>query len=64
MYWDTKAANGTPAGIESELGGSGWTSNSQEHAFNLTNDEASVPEPASMLLLGAGLLGLAWFRRR
>ena len=60
IYWETTNANGTAAGLESFQGpNGGWSSNGTEHAFNLT----TVPEPASMVALGAGLLALARRRR-
>ena len=33
-------------------------------AFNLTNDRLSVPEPATLALLGAGLAGIGFMKRR
>ena len=33
-------------------------------AFNLTNDRLSIPEPATLALLGAGLAGICLMRRR
>jgi hypothetical protein len=35
-------------------------------AFSATNlnDVAAIPEPSSLLLLGSGLIGLAWLRRK
>lgn len=43
-----------------------WTLTDEERhpAFYLTDDISAVPEPATLLLLGAGLCGLAYRQRR
>jgi hypothetical protein len=66
FFWATTAANTTATGHEdvSPFGDGGWYDNTQEHAFNLSGDGAAIPEPATCLLLGSALCGLALFRRR
>ena len=43
-----------------QFGGGIWNARSNELAFNLTG----VPEPGSLAIIGAGLLGLVGMRRR
>lgn len=41
-----------------------WTQECGNDYLNLDADINPVPEPATMLLLGSGLIGLGWFGRR
>ena len=41
-----------------------WTSYYWNAMFNVYGSPTSVPEPATMLLLGSGLIGLVGFRRK
>ena len=43
---------------------SSWARSSQQREYSIAANYTPVPEPATMLLLGAGLLGLAGLRRK
>lgn len=60
FLWATSAANGSLRGMESFDGGATWTSNFNEHAFQVS----AIPEPASVAMLAAGMLIVACTRRR
>lgn len=60
FLWETTNNNATHRGMESFSMGGAWTTNAQEHAFQIT----AVPEPAHALMLLAGLVVAAGIGRR
>lgn len=61
--WVT-AGNDFGEAFQETLGSDNWYVLSFDHAFQLTGPGGVVPEPASLLLIGLGLAGLARHRLR
>jgi hypothetical protein len=60
FFWETTDPNGTHTGMEQENGTGPYADNFEEHAFALT----ATPEPASMVLVATGLIGVFGVARR
>ena len=60
FLWETTNNNATVRGMESFAIGGAWTTNAQEHAFQIS----AVPEPAHALMLLAGLVVATGIGRR
>lgn len=65
IFWETTSSGLGANGAQSE-GGTfvNWIGNGRQHAFNLTNETTAVPEPSTLVMLGAGLSSLAALGRR
>ncbi len=66
--WGTETTSTAPPGSQMDTIGifspTSWTPSPENLAFNLTSQAGSVPEPTTLLLLGLGLAGLSFVRRR
>jgi hypothetical protein len=60
FLWETTGPNGTLAGMESFDGGAVWSTNFNQHAFQIS----AVPEPGPVTMLVAGLVLAGCLRRR
>jgi hypothetical protein len=72
MFWDYTAGvtnntaykGGVLVGGVPDFSGGGPVHSQRDVAFRIFGDAAQVPEPATMLLIGTGLVGLVGIRRK
>ncbi len=66
FYWETTDTNATIFGVGQDLtvANQPFVDTTQEHAFNVSGDLLVTPEPASIALMAAGMVGVAIFGRR
>lgn len=63
FYWEWSQDTGNSQNFDLPVPTQGWTGNFSELAFQLEDKSTSVPEPATILLIGAGLAALVTRRR-
>jgi hypothetical protein len=65
FFWESGTAGDSNDWFRLSIGSGDWVrASTMSHAFALNGDLLSVPEPTTLVLLGLGLVGLGFTKRR